>query len=134
MDILNPRYSIYVLSLILIASLVLFNSALLFDNTPKVEEYRGVYFRGFENSTFVPCSGEERWWAEGKDVEPGTNLPLRYDSLVTESEQPIYLVVLGVLFEKGGHGHAGGWDRTLGYKRIVASSVQLPADCQPQLR
>lgn len=57
----------------------------------KIEETRGIYYRGHEafESVFVPCGTKEVWWTEGADEF--NKLVTLYKSLIKDPYGKLYI-------------------------------------------
>lgn len=84
--------------------------------------YRGRFAQGFEMSSFVPCDGEEDWWAVG-NLQPITReAPYDYS--------PVYVEVTGAVTEPGRYGHLGAYDRELNIREVRLVQREVPDACR----
>jgi hypothetical protein len=93
---------------------------------PRSEPQRlsGYYTVAWEEQSFRPCGGNERWWVS----DPGPLLR-RYRELVKDGYGTVYVTVRAEVSEPGRFGHLGMFPRTIAVREVSAAQVPHGDDC-----
>ncbi len=84
--------------------------------------FQGVFFWGFETSSFRACGTTEFWWASGEiqpliDVQPAPGAP------------GVYAVVEGEVSLPGSYGHLGAYPRQIEIRQVQRVEPAPPGSC-----
>jgi hypothetical protein len=86
----------------------------------------GWYRISWEEQSFTPCGGSERWWV----ADPGP-LMARYRQVVTRGDWgTVYATVRAEVSDPGRFGHMGMYPRSIAIREVVAARAPGDSDCR----
>lgn len=86
----------------------------------------GHYRIDWEEQSFTPCGGRERWWVS----DPGP-LAKHYREVVTDrSWGTVFATVRVELTDPGMYGHMGMYPRAAAVREVVAARAPAERDCR----
>jgi hypothetical protein len=88
-------------------------------------ELRGHYTVRWEEQSFTPCGGGERWWVS----DPGP-LMQRYRELVQGEYGTVYVRVRAEVSGRGMFGHLGMYPRAIAVREVVSARQAGQDDCR----
>ena len=88
-------------------------------------ELRGHYTVRWEEQSFTPCGGGERWWVS----DPGP-LMQRYRELVQGEYGTVYVRVRAEVTGRGMFGHLGMYPRAIAVREVVSARQAGQDDCR----
>jgi hypothetical protein len=86
----------------------------------------GHYRIDWEEQSFTPCGGHERWWVS----DPGP-LARRYRDVVTDrSWGTVYATIRVDVTKPGMYGHMGMYPRAAAVREVVEARAPAERDCR----
>ncbi|HYH82226.1 MAG TPA: hypothetical protein VEX86_20625 [Longimicrobium sp.] len=86
----------------------------------------GHYTVRWEEQSFTPCGGTEKWWMS----DPGP-LMSRYRELVKEGDYgTVYATVQAEVTGRGMFGHLGMFPRAMAVREVIDAREPGPNDCR----
>ena len=96
---------------------------------PADREFTGYYTNSFENSLFIPCGSQERWWAVGSSLEVAAARRVPGNGNMGAPSVTWFARVRGVVTTEGAWGHMGGYSRQLMVHRVSELRAPRASDC-----
>ncbi|HET7229524.1 MAG TPA: hypothetical protein VFJ16_05945 [Longimicrobium sp.] len=88
--------------------------------------YSGHYTVRWEEQSFTPCGGREKWWVS----DPGP-LMARYREVMRESDYgSVYVTVRAEVTDRGMYGHLGMFPRAMAVREVVNARAAGENDCR----
>lgn len=89
----------------------------------------GHYRISWEEQSFTPCEGRERWWVS----DPGPMMK-RYRELVPDrSWGTVYATVRVELTDRGMFGHMGAYPRAAAIREVTEARAPREDDCRERV-
>jgi hypothetical protein len=88
------------------------------------ERLQGYFTVRWEEQSFRPCGGSERWWVS----DPGPLLR-RYRELVQGEYGTVYVTVQAEVSDPGRFGHLGMFPRTIAVREVIEARAPTGDDC-----
>ena len=90
------------------------------------QRYSGHYTVQWEEQSFTPCGGREKWWMS----DPGP-LMGRYRELVKDRDYgTVYVTVRAEVTDRGMFGHLGMFPRAMAVREVIDARAPGDNDCR----
>ena len=96
-----------------------------------LEKIHSGHFRfGFEESSFVECNSNERWWVRPTSEREINRFKLKLAPLKNTELNIGYASFRGVTSENGRFGHLGAYDREFLVSELIEFNSVTPSECK----
>lgn len=93
------------------------------------QRYSGHYTVQWEEQSFTPCGGGEKWWMS----DPGPLLA-RYRELVKDRDYgTVYVTVRAEVTDRGSFGHLGMFPRAMAVREVIDVRAAGDNDCRREV-
>lgn len=93
--------------------------------------WEGFFTSGRAGRTFRPCGSRASWWVKNPDFgDAADDLEQRYQEIVTQPYEQVYVRLRGDASRKGQYGPLGSYQRVVYVEEILEIREKREDDCQ----
>jgi hypothetical protein len=85
----------------------------------------GHYIVQWEEQSFQPCGGSEKWWV----ADPGPLMRRYRDVVKGRNFGVVYATVVAEVSDRGSWGHLGMFPRSIAVREVIDARAPSDADC-----